>query len=245
VQGEGKILSFPKIISGRIGDVIHQGLGWRRCCRLVGWLVVTAHPSAKTDADAFDCTTRLENTHGTNFRELLYPWHPWFGLQACVHAAIDRSGGNIFRCTLRGSDADRWLEVPAWMFDRSTCAKLRVAADANADLAALTSLAALLQHVLNGRFALSNAPRSGVAGLSRDPNRGEVHAIPDEAEVGAPPRTAADRPVRSRTANGERPHAGVVRAAKGDTGSTDRPDDTVASGAYRQEPHQLDGGVRS
>src|SRR5947208_10981922 len=65
------------------------------------------------------CTTRLENTHGTDFRELLYPWHPWFGLRVCVHQAIDKSGSGIFRCTLSGSDADRWLEVPAWMFDRS------------------------------------------------------------------------------------------------------------------------------
>jgi hypothetical protein len=59
------------------------------------------------------CTTKLENTHGTEFRELLYPWHPWFGLRIGVHAAIERSSGTVFRCSLSGSDADRWLEVPA------------------------------------------------------------------------------------------------------------------------------------
>ena len=68
------------------------------------------------------------------------------------------------------------------MFDRSACAKVRVAADAHADLAALTTLATLLRHVLNDHFASSNAPLSGASRLSRDQNRGEVHATPDEAD---------------------------------------------------------------
>jgi exodeoxyribonuclease V alpha subunit len=46
--------------------------------------------------------------HGTEFRELLYPWHPWFGLWVGVHAAIETSGGTVFRCSLSGSDADRF-----------------------------------------------------------------------------------------------------------------------------------------
>jgi hypothetical protein len=138
-----------------------------------------------TNVDEPGCTTRLENAHGTDFRELLYRWHPWFGLQVCVHEAIDKSSGSIFRCTLSGSAAGRWVEIPAWMFDRSTCAKLRVAVDAHADLAALTALAALLRHVLNDRFVSSHALLSGVAGLSCDPNRGEVHAMPDEDDAAA------------------------------------------------------------
>jgi len=28
---------------------------------------------------ASDCTTKLESAHGTDFRELLCPWHPWTG----------------------------------------------------------------------------------------------------------------------------------------------------------------------
>ena len=108
------------------------------------------------------------------------------------------------------------------MFDRSACARVRLAADAHADLAALTALAALLRHALNDRIASSNAPLSGVSILSRDQNRGEAHATPDEAEVGAPPRAATDRPVRRRTADDDRRHAGVVRAADGDAGGADR-----------------------
>jgi hypothetical protein len=161
------------------------------------------------------CTTRVENTHGTEFQELLYPWHPWSGLRVCVHEAIERADGIVFRCSLSGSEADRWLEVPAWMFERAACAWVRVAAEAHVDLAALTTLAALLRHVLNDRFASSNAPLSDVSSLSRNQNRGELHATPNEADAGAPPRAAADRPVRRRTAKDDRQHAGVVWAANG------------------------------
>jgi hypothetical protein len=38
------------------------------------------------------CTTKLENAHSTEFRELLYPWHPWSGLRTGIHEAIERSG---------------------------------------------------------------------------------------------------------------------------------------------------------
>jgi len=197
------------------------------------------------DADAGCCTTKLENTHRTEFRELLYPWHQWFGLRVGVHAAIERSGGTVFRCNLSGSDADRWLEVPAWMFDQSACARVRVAADAHVDLAALTALAALLRQALNNRFASSNAQLSGVSSLSRDQNRGEAHATPNEAAGGGSPDAATDGPFRRRTAKDDRRHSGVVRAANADTSSTDRANDTVDPGACRQEPDRLDSGGRS
>ena len=191
------------------------------------------------------CTTRLENTHGTELRELLYPWHPWFGLRVAVHEAIDKSDGVVFRCSLTASDADRWLEIPSWMFDRTACTRVRVVADAYADLAALATLAALLRHVLKDRLTSSNAPLSGTSILSRDQNRGEVHATSDEAEAGARPHAATNRPVRRGTTTGQRQHAGVVRAAGGDANSADRPNDTVDPGSCRQKPNRRDGGGRS
>ena len=140
-----------------------------------------------------DCTTTLENAHGTEFRELLYPWHPWFGLRVGIHAAIDKPDGVVFRCSLSGLDADRWLEVPAWMFDRSACGRVRAAADACVELAALTALAALLRQVLNDHLASSNAPLSGVLGVSREPNRGELHATPDQAAAGRRSRSTCSQ----------------------------------------------------
>jgi hypothetical protein len=127
-----------------------------------------------------DCTTRLENTHGTEFRELLYRWHPWFGLRIDVHEAIERPDGRVFRCTVSGSNEDRWLELQAWMFDRSACAKVRLTTDARADLSALATLGALLRDVRNDRSAASDALDSGVSSLSRDQNRGEGHATPKQ-----------------------------------------------------------------
>jgi len=165
-----------------------------------------ARPYSATGAFGCDCTTRLENTHGTEIRELLYPWHPWFALWVAVHEAIDKSDGVVFRCGLTGSDAGRWLEVPAWMFDRSACAGTRIATDAHADLAALTMLATLLRHALNDHFASSNAPFSGASRLSRDQNRGEVYATPDDTDASAPPRAATTRPVRRSIADEDRWH---------------------------------------
>jgi hypothetical protein len=204
---------------------------------------VVAADSSRMSAAGLCCTTKLENTHGTEFRELQYPWHPWFGFRVAVHEAIAKSDGVIFRCSQRGCDADRGLEIPAWMFDRSACARVRVAADVHADVAALTTLAALLRQVLNDRLASSNALLSSASILSRDQNRGEIHATPDEADASTP-RARANRPVRRRTED-DRRHAGVVWAADGDTSSADRPDDTVDPGSYRQKPDWLDDGGRS
>ena len=45
-------------------------------------------------------TTRFENAHGTVFRELLYHWHPWFGMRVAIHETVDKADGVVFRCTL-------------------------------------------------------------------------------------------------------------------------------------------------
>jgi hypothetical protein len=44
------------------------------------------------------CTTKLENAHGTEFRELLYPWHPWFGLRVGVQARTRARGAYSNLC---------------------------------------------------------------------------------------------------------------------------------------------------
>src|SRR6266536_6713895 len=36
-----------------------------------------------------NCTTRLRNTHGTEEREVLYPWHPWYGCLVRIHEVVD------------------------------------------------------------------------------------------------------------------------------------------------------------
>jgi len=73
----------------------------------------------------------------------------------------------VFRCTRSGSDAARWLEIPAWMFDRVACVDEPVfAAAPHVGLSALSMLAGLLTEVLKARAASSNAPLSGASRTS-------------------------------------------------------------------------------
>jgi hypothetical protein len=43
------------------------------------------------------CITKLENAHGTESRELLYPWHPWAGLSVGRRVLLlaSRETGNV------------------------------------------------------------------------------------------------------------------------------------------------------
>src|SRR5712671_2706679 len=72
--------------------------------------LVAVCDSRGSGVDAQHCTTAFKNAHGTIFRELLYPWHPWFAHRVAVHEAIGKSNEVVFRCTLSGSDAGRAVE---------------------------------------------------------------------------------------------------------------------------------------
>jgi len=120
------------------------------------------------------CTTAFKNAHGTIFRELLYPWHPWFAHRVAVHEAIGKPNEVVFRCTLSGSDAGRAVEIPAWMFDRTVCAAARLTAAPYVNAAALSALRDLLWHALGDPSALSSEPVSGVSRTSPDQNRREA-----------------------------------------------------------------------
>ncbi len=123
-----------------------------------------------------DCTTRFKNAHGIVFRELLYHWHPWFGMRVAIHEAVDKADGVVFRCTLSGSAADRWLEVPAWMFERAMCPDPpRLTTSPFVSMDALSALSDLLRQTLKPAPTSSNAPHSGASRSSHDQNRGEAH----------------------------------------------------------------------
>jgi hypothetical protein len=110
------------------------------------------------------CTTRFKNAHGTVFRELLYHWHPWFGMRVAIHETVDKADGVVFRCTLSGSAADRWLEVPAWMFDRARCLDPpRLTASPFVSMDALSVLSDLLRQAL--KPPLSSSKRRILAHL--------------------------------------------------------------------------------
>jgi len=67
------------------------------------------------------CTTRQHNAHRTEEREVLYPWHPWFGQVVFVHGRVNRGGARVLRCAQLNEEGVRCLETPEWMFDRAAC----------------------------------------------------------------------------------------------------------------------------
>ena len=186
-------------------------------------------------------TTRLANAHETEFRELLYPWHPWYGLRVGVYTAVEKSGGIIFRCNLTGSDADRWLEIPALDvrpvgLRQGACGGrclYRPGGARGACSAAAASIErpfCIIECAGFGRTKALSRPESG---------RDSCHTRRGRCRCAAARRgrwicSQENRRRRSATAS-------VVRAAGGDTSGTDRPDDTVDPGACRQQPEWRGG----
>src|SRR5215469_5296055 len=197
-----------------------------------------------------NCTTSFKNTHGTLFRELLYPWHPWFARRIAVYEAIGKPNDLVFRCTLNGSDAGRWMEIPAWMFDRTVCAAVRLTAAPYVSAGALWALRDLLRHALKEPSASSSEPGSGVSRTSPDQNRREAHAcqqngMPDQAGEQSAGLRAATGPVRRRSPQGHSGYASVAGTPGGDTGNADRSDGAADPGACRREPARIAAGGRS
>jgi hypothetical protein len=179
------------------------------------------------------CTTTFENAHRTVLREVLYRHHPWFGRRVCIHGTVDKAGYVFFRCTLEESQADRWLEVPAWMFDRTAYPDPGLlAAQPYVSIEALAALSALLDLALKDQTP-SAVLLSGASRASHDQNRGETHVtrdenlrerIPTQSTIApaAPARSVRERPVERRHRR-----ARMAGAAGGSAGSAHEPDDAV------------------
>jgi hypothetical protein len=97
-----------------------------------------------TGAVVARCTSHQSNTHSTESREVLYPWHPWFGRVVWIYRARVSRGWMVAHCGLEPQHECRGLEVPLWMFDRAVCCQLRLAPRPVVDIGALHGLAVLL-----------------------------------------------------------------------------------------------------
>src|SRR2546429_5384317 len=105
---------------------------------------VWACPSQAKREFAPHYTTRQHKAHGTEEREVLYPWHPWFGRRVFVHKILIRGNTRIFRCSETVQATDRRLEVPEWMFERAGCCGMARAESPRVNRAALDRLKALI-----------------------------------------------------------------------------------------------------
>jgi hypothetical protein len=191
------------------------------------------HPCTGIGACGLHCTTTFENAHRTVLREVLYRHHPWFGRRVCIRGAVDKDGFVVFRCKLEESQADRGLEVPAWMFDRTACPDPGLlAAQPYVSIEALAALSALLDLALKDQTP-SAVLLSGASRASHGQNRGETHVtrdenlrerIPTQSTI-AP--AASDRSVRGLPVKRDHRRARMAGAAGGRAGSAHEPDDAV------------------
>src|SRR5258707_3280059 len=175
------------------------------------------------------CTTTFENAHRTVLREVLYRYHPWFGRQVYVHGTVDKADEVAFRCSLDGSQTDRWLEVPAWMFDRTACPEAELlAARPFVSITALAALSALLDLALMDRTP-SAALLSCASRASPDQIRGETHVTADGNERIPTQSTtaAADGSVRERPVERRHRRASMAGAAGGSPSGPHQPDNAV------------------
>jgi hypothetical protein len=131
-------------------------------CRRVGQSCLRATPPSAScrqapDVGAWYCTTRQHNTHRIEEREVLYPWHPWFGRVVFVHETMKRGGVGVLRCSQSGEEGARCLETPEWMFDRGVCCGMVRGDSPRVSRAALYSLKALISGGFGGSSGGQNA----------------------------------------------------------------------------------------
>jgi len=58
------------------------------------------------------CTSHQSNTHSTESREVLYPWHPWFGRAVWIFLTRVNHGRMVAHCGLEPRHESRGVEVP-------------------------------------------------------------------------------------------------------------------------------------
>ena len=105
----------------------------------------TAGPCRARDACASASRTRQHNTHSTESRSVVYPWHPWYGRSTTVYEVLTRGGHAVCRCGLDEERSRRSLEIPAWMLEPAACRALRLMVVPTVDCDALLEVQAVLR----------------------------------------------------------------------------------------------------
>jgi hypothetical protein len=192
-----------------------------------------ASDSQDWNAAAPRCRRRQHNAHVTERREVLYPWHPWFGMTVHIHQVVEKRLIGTLRCSVDGAASGRWLELPAWMFDRAICLPITLASSPRAHLAALQSLRELFIELRQSLPAMA-AAGSGAQKNPRHQNRRSADAQP----VPRFEKTAASSgPIQSvRQPTG---WAAMASVAAGDSVGSDR-----AYGAHAERTSAIRAPVR-
>ena len=135
-----------------IGDAVLPVAGWRRLWAPIrdSFLVFAPWASASPTQGACDPrgTSDQRNSHIIEFRQVLYPWHPWYGRRVAVHATLIRRGVAVAHCSSEAVYPPRLLELPFWMLDSAACRRVRLASAGNVNVESLHELRHLLDLVL-------------------------------------------------------------------------------------------------
>jgi hypothetical protein len=92
-------------------------------------------------------TTLQSNTHSTESRVVLYPWHPWYGRTVWVYDVRVKTQGTFVDCSLEQICEAPARQVPQWMFDPSVCHQMHLRHSPVVSCQALVELKELLAHV--------------------------------------------------------------------------------------------------
>jgi hypothetical protein len=143
--------------------------------------VSARHSCLFTDVSGPDLTSRQSNTHSTESRELLYPWHPWYGRSLWIHGALVKSGSVVYRCSLEAQQEAPLLEIPQWMFESTGCCRVHHAENPFVDCAALLDLKLL--------FHCTRSPVSGLV------VQAQHYSVPGgaDARIGESTQSSTDR----------------------------------------------------
>ena len=230
-------------MSGSTDGAGHRGLASKRYVRPArssgGW----ERPCSARDGSVSRCTRRRDNTHKIEEREVLYPWHPWFGRAVHVHEVIEKRAGGILRCSLEGGAPGGGLELPKWMFDRTACLSMRMAASPRVDSGTLMALKMCLADGSGAGLPLSNPSASGAVRSSCNQNREVAHA---PQTLPSTPRSSrrAVRSLRSAGREAADPGSEVATAAGGSPRDGDQADGATARRPRtRRSPARLSGRV--
>ena len=219
-------LCFPKIISERNGGAVQIRLGWLQRPQSVGLPDPAAHPCPAPSGCGPRCTTRQHNTHRTEEREVLYPWHPWFGRAVFVHETMKRGGVGVLRCSQSSEEGARCLETPGWMFDRAVCCGMVHGDSPRVSRAALYSLKALIS--------------GGFGGSSGGVIEARSYSLSQEGEADAP---SGSRPCpTARSVSSSRSESELVATPGGNARKGSAPDDAPATRAKERADSRPRGG---
>jgi hypothetical protein len=127
------------------------------------------------NAAACDCTTQQQNTHITETRVILYPWHPWHGRAVWIVTTVTKNGQQLYRCALELPCMAQLLEVPRWMFDSMVCCRMQLAASPSVELNALLELKRVLSGTSAGNAVMLQIEHHS---LSNPGGADAIHAEP-------------------------------------------------------------------